>query len=207
MNVTAAVSRGVGGLSLATIWISNGIFWKDTCKLHLLKRLVSACFYTHSNSPRAAFLDKLDNAFNRCKQHLALDNSRSPLSPFALQDLHSSWSRITLLHAEGSGGEDKDKPALWKINSSTKAPQDTTRHILRKLPFLQHTTEHNSYQEPFLQHSHTLPWSLATLPQPLTPNPAPQKCLSTAAGNHCKGCSTPPLQMKRNPSEMLLWAL
>ena len=115
----------------------------------------------------------------------------------------------------GKWGEDKEKPELWKTNSSIKAPQDAIRHILRKPPSLQHTTEHNSYQKLFLQQPHPLLWPLATVPQPPPPSPAsppppnctPQRRFSIAAENHCKGCFTPPLQMGRNPSETLLPAL
>lgn len=111
-------------------------------------------------------------------------------------------------------GEDKQKPALWKRKSSIKAPQNTVRHILRKPPSLQHTTEQNSYQKLFLQQPYHFPWPLARVPQPPhlplqppTPNHTLQKHLSIAAGNHCKGYFTSPLQMERNPSEMLLLAL
>lgn len=78
---------------------------------------------------------------------------------------------------------------------------------MREAPSSQHTTEHNSYQNPFLQQPHPLPWSPATDSQPPLPSPGfppppnhtPWRCLSIAAGNRCKGCSTPPLQRKELP--------
>lgn len=158
-------------------------------------------FYTHSNSPRAAFLGKPNIAFDRCKEQLALDNKGSPFVSC------TSGSAPLTKQNHPFTGRGKWGGQRQACNSSAKAPQDTPRLFLGKPPFLQHTTEHKSYQKPFLQRSHTLPWFPATLPQPPPPSPAPQRHLSIAAATHCRGCFTASLKMKRNPGEMLLWAL
>lgn len=106
---------------------------------HLLKSHLQASFcgktslcmfYTHSNSPRAAF-----------QATVCSGQQRISIVSFCTSGPALLTKQNHLFTCRGKWGKDQDKPAFWKINSFTKAPQDTTRHILRKPPFLQHTTE------------------------------------------------------------------
>lgn len=105
-------------------------------KLHFVRRRASMCFIqilVHLKLPFwvswAWRLTDVSNAVASQQQTIFFVCLCTSGSPFPMKQ--------SLFHTQGLPGrrkweEDKKNPALWKINSSIKAPKDAVRHILRK---------------------------------------------------------------------------